>query len=174
MNNRWGKQVLNTTSSVEFKRKVETLNLPEPWQMPEGTLAPNVRLVRVCARRIVVAGHNPIDAHGNVTGPFGVVGETISLEQAQRSSAATMRGILASLRQELGDLSRIGAWIRMEGWVNAARGFKDLPAIMNPASEIVYDLFGAEIGAHARYVVGVTGLPFGAPVELAAELELAG
>lgn len=164
---------MNTSSSDEFNRRVEALNLPKPWQMPKGTLAPNVRLVRVSGKRVVVAGHNPLDAEGNVTGPFGVVGETVSLEEAKISSAATMRGVLASLRHEIGDLSRIRAWIKIDGWVNAARGFKDLPAIMNPASEIVYDLFGAEVGAHARYVVGVTGLPFGASVELTAEVELA-
>jgi hypothetical protein len=33
------------------------------------TLAPNVRLVRVSGRRVVITEHNPIDAEGHVTGP---------------------------------------------------------------------------------------------------------
>lgn len=165
---------MNTISAGEFNKKVEALNLPKPWRMPAGTLAPNVRLVRVSGKRVVVAGHNPLDAEGYVTGPFGVVGESVSLEEAKISCAATMRAVLASLRQEIGDLSRISCWVKLDGWVNAAQSFKDLPAIMNPASEMIYDLLGPDAGAHARYVVGVTGLPFGAPVELAAELELTG
>lgn len=163
-----------TTSVIDaFNNKVNALHLPKPWHLPPGTLAPNVRLVRVSGKRVVVAGHNPIDAMGNVTGPFGTVGDTVSLNEAKICSAATMLGVLASLRQEIGDLSRISGWVKLDGWVNAARGFEELPAIMNPASKIIYDLFGPEAGAHARYVVGVTGLPFGAPVELAAEVELA-
>ena len=164
---------MNTGLHDEFDRRLEALDLPRPWQLPEGTLAPNVRLVRVSGRRVVIAGHNPIDALGRVTGPFGRVGDTVSLAQARESCAATMRGVLASLQQEIGHLSRVGAWIKIDGWVNAVPGFVDLPAIMNPASEIVYRLFGPEVGAYARYVVGVTGLPFGAPVEFAAEVELA-
>ena len=156
----------------DFQKRVDELNLPRRWQMPQGTLAPNVRLIRVANTRAVIAGHNPLGADGRVTGPFGVVGETVSLEEARAASAATMCAVLASLQAELGDLSRIARWIKLDGWVNAARGFVDLPAIMNPASEIIYDLFGADRGAHARYVVGVTGLPFGAPVELAGEIEL--
>ena len=160
-------------SSDDFNQRVERLDLPRPWQMPEGTLASNVKLVRMSGRRVVVAGHNPLDKEGIVTGPFGVVGESVSLEQAQISCAATMRAVLASLKLELGDLSRIGRWVKLDGWVNATRGFAELPSIMNPASEIILELFGPDAGAHARYVVGVTGLPFNAPVELAAEVELA-
>lgn len=165
--------MMDSSSNDEFNRRLEALNLPRPWQLPAGTLAPNVRLVRVSGRRVVIAGHNAIDAEGQVTGPFGRVGDAVSLDAAKESSAATMRAVLASLRQEIGDLSRVGAWVKIDGWVNAVPGFLELPAIMNPASQMVYDLFGPEVGAHARYVVGVTGLPFGAPVELAAEVELA-
>ena len=156
----------------DFSSRVNALSLPRPWQLSAGTLAPNVRLVRVIGRRAIIAGHNAIDINGNVTGPFGVVGDDISLEEAQDSCVAVMKAVLASLQQELGDLSRVANWVKLDGWVNSARGFKELPAIMNPASEIIYDLFGADAGAHARYVVGVTGLPFGAPVELAGEVEL--
>ena len=59
------------------------------------------------------------------------------------------------MQREIGDLSRVGAWIKIDGWVNAVPGFLELPAIMNPASEIVHEVFGPEVGAHARYVVGV-------------------
>lgn len=156
----------------DFARRAKALDLPRPWQLPAGTLAPNVRLVRVIGRRAIIAGHNAIDKNGNVAGPFGIVGDGLSLEEAQTSCIAVMKAVLASLQQELGDLSRIANWVKLEGWVNSKSGFKELPAIMNPASEIIYDLFGANAGAHSRYVVGVTGLPFGAPVELAGEVEL--
>ena len=141
---------MNNSRPDDFSKRVAALNLPRPWQLPTGTLAPNVRLVRVIGNRAIIAGHNAIDMDGRVTGPFGVVGEDITLEQAQVSCAAVMKGVLASLQQELGDLSRVANWIKLDGWVNSARGFKDLPAIMNPASEIIYDLFGANGGAHAR------------------------
>ena len=145
---------------------------PELTELPTGPVAPNTRLVRVIGRRVVIAGRIPLDAEGYLTGPHGRVGHTVFLEQAKTSSEAIICAILANLRHEVGDLAQVGAWIKLDGWVDAAPGFVDLAAIMNPASELIFDICGTEVGAHARYVIGFTGPRFGAPVELAAEVKL--
>ena len=125
-----------------------------------------------------VSGHVPLDAKGNVVGPFGKVGTEISLLQAQEAARLATLAIFASLQRAIGDLDRIGAWLRVYGMVNSAPRFTQYPQVMNGASHLiydvfVYDVFGQAIGDHARVAIGVAGLPWNVPVEIEAELEMA-
>nr|WP_271210458.1 hypothetical protein [Rhodococcus wratislaviensis]GLK35650.1 hypothetical protein GCM10017611_25050 [Rhodococcus wratislaviensis] len=45
--------------------------------------------------------------------------------------------------------------------------------VLNGFSEVVLDVFGPDIGGHARTAIGVAALPLDLPVVVAAELELA-
>ena len=90
-------------------------------------------------------------------------------EEFQRFKEA-MLGILASLVRTLGSLDRINSWVRLFGMVNASDDFTNFPAVVNGASALLHDVFGAEVGAHARVAIGGAGLPFNAPVEIEAEL----
>ena len=80
--------------------------------------------------------------------------------------------VLASLQCTLGSLDRIAAWSRVFGMVNSAPGFTQQPAVINGFSDLVLQVFGDEIGAHARSAVGMAELPFGIPVEVEAEVLL--
>jgi hypothetical protein len=40
------------------------------------------------------------------------------------------------------------------------------------ASQLLLDLFGDEVGEHARVAIGVAGLPWNVPLEIQADLEL--
>jgi hypothetical protein len=55
--------------------------------------------------------------------------------------------MLASLRQELGDLDRVTRWIKALGLVNCAPGFNQTPAVMNGFTNLILDLWGPEAGA---------------------------
>ena len=79
--------------------------------------------------------------------------------------------ILGSLQRALGDLDRITAWGRIFGMVNSAPGFDRQPAVINGFSDLILELFGPEVGAHARSAVGMAELPFGIPVEIEGEVE---
>lgn len=52
-------------------------------------------------------------------------------------------------------------------------GFAQFPQILNGASSLIQEVFGPDIGDHARVAIGVGVLPFNVPVEIEAELELA-
>jgi enamine deaminase RidA (YjgF/YER057c/UK114 family) len=159
------------TNTVEARLATRGLRLPSPWMVPEGvvTVASHVR---VHGRRLFVSAHFPIDAHGRIAGPFGRVGAEVDLGQARQAACATMLSILASLKRELGDLERIGAWLRVFGLVNVAPGFVELPAVLNAASDVIEAGFGRSIGSHARFVAGAASLAWNAPVAIEAELEL--
>jgi enamine deaminase RidA (YjgF/YER057c/UK114 family) len=72
---------------------------------------------------------------------------------------------LAVLKRELGSLSRVAEVLTVNGYVNAAPGFADSPAVINGASDLLVRVFG-EAGRHVRAAVGVSALPRNALVEL--------
>jgi enamine deaminase RidA (YjgF/YER057c/UK114 family) len=57
--------------------------------------------------------------------------------------------------------------------VNVAPGFNATPDVINGFTDLILDLYGADAGAHSRSAVGMAELPFGIPVEIEAEVEIA-
>ena len=129
--------------------------------------------VLVRGDRVFASGHGPQEADGSVAGPFGQVGSDVSIEDAKELARKTALSMLGSLHRELGDLDRITAWNRVFGMVNSAPGFDRQPLVINGFSELILDVFGPDIGRHARSAVGMAGLPFRIAVEVEAELSIA-
>src|SRR5512144_1140702 len=156
---------------IEARLRDMGLELPEPVKPPEGVRLP-FSPVLVRGNRALVSGHGPQRPDGTLAGPFGKVGDQVSLEEANSAARLTALSILGSLRRELGDLDRIVAWVRVFGMVNSASGFVQQPAVINGFSDLVLELYG-DAGRHARSAVGMAELPFGLPVEIEAEVEIA-
>lgn len=158
-------------SKVEERLQALGLTLPAPLQLPPGVILP-FPWVRIIGARALISGHGPVNTDGSLAQPLGKVGQEVSLEQGYAAARLTALAILASLKRELGDLDRIAAWSRVFGMVNSAPGFNRQPAVINGFSDLILDLFGAEIGAHCRSAVGLAELPFNIPVEIEGEVEL--
>ena len=156
---------------IEARLQALGLKLPPPMQPPPGLVLP-FRFVRVRDRRAWVAGHGPQHADGSLAQPLGKLGREVTLEQGYAAARLTALSMLGSLQRELGDLDRIAAWTRVFGMVNSASGFNRQPAVINGFSDLILELFGPEVGAHARSAFGLAELPFDIPVEIEAELEL--
>lgn len=103
------------------------------------------------------------------SGPNGVItgtaGAGSSIEQGYAAARACALTQLAVLRRELGSLDRVAEVISVNGYVNAAPGFADSPAVINGASDLLVEVFG-EAGRHVRAAVGVSALPRNALVEI--------
>jgi len=159
----------NPGQTVE--ERLEKLGL----SLPEAAL---VKLpfawVRVRGSRAFVSGHGPLNPDGSMARPLGKVGAELSLQQGYEAARLTGLAILGSLKRELGALDRVAAWLRVLGMVNSAPGFTKQPLVMNGFSELILELYGPERGSHARSAVGMAELPFGMPVEIEAEVEIAG
>jgi len=147
------------------------LVLPAPLSLPPGIVLP-FPWVRVVGTRAIFSGHGPTDASGTLLAPLGKVGSDLTLEQGYAAARATGLAILGSLSRALGDLDRIAAWTRIFGMVNSAPGFDRQPAVINGFTDLIVNVFGGEIGAHARSAVGMAELPFRIPVEIEGEVEL--
>ncbi len=122
--------------------------------------------------RGIISGHGPVNPDGSLSQVLGKVGVDVSEEQGYAAARLTGLAILGSLERGLGDLDRIVAWTRVFGMVNSAPGFVRQPAVINGFTDLILDVFGAEIGAHARSAVGLYELPFNIPVEIEGEVEL--
>ena len=105
-------------------------------------------------------------------GPFGKVGAEVSLEQAREAAHAATLAMLASLRLAIGDLDRVAAWLLVSGMVNVAPGFAKTTDVINPCSDLLLELFGDEVGRHARTAIGMAQLPLNLPVVIAAEVAI--
>lgn len=157
-----------STAEICARLKARALVLPRPWRVPAKVTS--ARLIRVVGDHVFVSGHVPLSDDGEPVGPAGVVGTSLDLATVQRSALRAALGMLADIDAALGDLSRIRGWCLLRGMVRAAPGFSDFPAVFNPVSQLLVDLFGEEIGAHSRVAVGVAGLPWNMPVEIEAQL----
>jgi enamine deaminase RidA (YjgF/YER057c/UK114 family) len=160
---------------MKIERRLEELGLtlPAPIRVPPDVRIPFV-FVRVRGDRAFVSGHGPQNADGSLAGPFGKVGAEVSLEQGYEAARLVALSMLGSLQRELGDLDRIASWLRVFGMVNSAPGFTQQPQVINGFSDLIIDVFGADIGQHARSAVGMAELPFGFPVEIEAEVKIDG
>ena len=159
---------------MKIEERLEALGLvlPEAFQSPTGAPYP-FRWVRVRGSRALVSGHLPLEADGALAEPRGKLGDGVSVQEGHALARRCALAMLGSLRRELGDLDRVTAWLRVLGMVNAAPGFTRIAGVVNGFSELVVEVFGPEVGAHARSAVGMAELPFGVAVEIEAEVEIA-
>ena len=155
---------------VEERIREMGLVLPALLQVPADVRLP-FSSVRIVGDRAYISGHGPQAPDGTISGPFGKVGDEVTLAEAQASARLVGLSILASLRRTLGDLDRVTAWARVFGMVATAPGFDRMPAVINGFSDLILELYG-DAGAHARSAVGVASLPFGIPVEIEAEVAI--
>jgi enamine deaminase RidA (YjgF/YER057c/UK114 family) len=156
---------------IEQKLESMGLVLPEQLKAPTGVVLPFAP-VRVWGNRAFIAGHGPQNPDGSVAQPLGKVGAELSEGQGYNAARLVTLAILADLKRALGDLDRVAAWLRVFGMVNSAPGFQRQPSVINGFSDLILELYGPEVGQHARSAVGMAELPFGIPVEIEAEVEI--
>lgn len=60
----------------------------------------------------------------------------------------------------------------INGNVNADPRYRETTAVMNPCSELIVDLYGADAGTHARTAIGVATVPLNLPIVISAEVAI--
>ncbi|MEA5159869.1 RidA family protein [Cereibacter johrii] len=103
----------------------------------------------------------------------GIVGDDLTLEDAQEAARMCALNLLAQLRAACdGDLDRVTGVIRLAGLVRCTVDFELQAKVLNAASDLICDVFGPA-GAHARIASGTHALPSGMAVEIEAIFEIA-
>ena len=119
---------------------------------------------------LYISGQLPIDSNGTII--KGKIGKDLTLEDGQKASRLCAINILAQVKKALdGDLDRVLSCVKITGFVNSSDDFKDQPKVINPASELLTNVFG-EKGKHTRAAVSTNSLPLGAAVEIDSIFEI--
>ena len=135
---------------------------------PVGTYTPARRVGDL----LYTSGQLPLVAGELVaTGVVGQRAGDVGPERAIECAQAALLNALAALADAAGGIDRVLGIVKMTGFIASAPGFTGQPAVLNGASGILADVFGAP-GRHARSAVGVAALPLGAPVEIELIAEL--
>ena len=145
---------------IENKLKEMGYELPPYHLSSAGNFVSSVRTGNL----VYTAGHGA----GLPGGGFlhlGKLGSDLTIEQGYDCARQTMLNLLASLKEELGDLDKVKRVVKLLCMVNCAPDFGDPPKVANGASDLLVELYG-EAGRHARSAVGMASLPFGMPVEI--------
>ncbi len=95
----------------------------------------------------------------------GVVGDDLTLEQGYEAARYAALSSLTALKHALGDLDRVRQVVQLTGWVNSAFGFNDQPRVINGATDLLVEVFGAA-GLGTRAAIGCRGLAYNASVEI--------
>src|SRR3954464_7354233 len=112
---------------IEERLAEQGIDLPRPFAPPPGVEF-KFDLVRLSGGTAYVSGHGPIDGPDVLVS--GKVGAEISVERGYEAARLTGLSILASLKQELGDLDRVTGWVKALGLVNCSPGVSKTPAVV--------------------------------------------
>ena len=156
---------------IEARLEALGLVLPAATKMPPG-IQSSFAWVRVHGTRAYISGHGPLQADGSIAGPFGKVEVEVTPAEGYQAARGAALAILASLKRAIGDLDRVTAWLMVHGMVNALPGSAASTNVINGFSDLILELYGPEIGMHARTAVGMAALPINLPVVVAAEVEI--
>ena len=113
---------------------------------------------------VFVAGQVPVS--GGELKHLGRVPDEVGLEEAREAARLCALNLLAQVEAVAG-LDSVEQVASLTGYVRSAAGFGQQPQVINAASELLGEVLG-EAGRHSRAAVGVSELPGGVAVEIAA------
>jgi enamine deaminase RidA (YjgF/YER057c/UK114 family) len=132
--------------------------------MPLGSYVPAVR----SGRLVFTAGQLPMV--GGALPLSGKVGGAVRAEDAAGLARICALNGLAAVHALVG-LDTVVRVVKVVGYVACTPDFTGQPSVVNGASELLGEVFGAA-GTHARSAVGVAALPLDAPVEVELVVEV--
>ena len=103
----------------------------------------------------------------------GQLGTTMNTEEAKPAARAIAIDLMGTLQAAVGDLANVTRIVKVLSLVNSSPAFTEHHLVTNGCSELLVQVFGPEVGAHARSAFGVAQLPMGACVEIELIAEVA-
>ena len=146
---------------------LEKLNITlPPVSVPAAAYVPFVQTGNL----IFLSGHLAKQDGKVWVGQFG---KDISVEDGKLAARNVAIDLLGTLHAATGDLNRVKRIVKLMSLVNSTGSFTEHHLVTNGASELIGQVFGADVGAHARSAFGVAQIPLGACVEIELIAELA-
>lgn len=138
-----------------------------PVAIPAAAYVPFVRTGNL----VFISGHI---ARKDGKPVVGQLGAGMSTEEGKAAARGVAIDLLGTLNAAVGgDLTKVRRIVKVLSLVNSAPTFTEHHLVTNGASELIGQVFGPEVGAHARSAFGVAQLPMGACVEIELIAEVA-
>src|SRR5262249_4171220 len=102
----------------------------------------------------------------------GKVGSEVSEQEGYATARAVALVMISTVKDVVGDVDRGAKVMRIFGMVNSAPNFERQSAVIDGASDLFFEVFGPEIGQHARVAIGVAELPQRFAVEIMGEFRI--
>jgi len=96
----------------------------------------------------------------------GQLGLTMNTAEGQQAARAIAIDLMGTLQAAVGDLQKVRRIVKLLCLVNSTATFTEHHLVANGCSQLLGEVFGADIGAHARSAFGVAQIPMGACVEI--------
>ena len=153
-------------STPEERLAALGLDVPEVVP-PVASYIPAVR----SGNHIYTSGQLPMRA-GELMAT-GIVGAGVTPDEAHACAQQCALNAIAAVKSLVGDLSQVTRVVKVVGFVASTPDFTGQPGVINGASELLGEVFGPQVGAHARSAFGVAQIPMGACVEIEMIAEIA-
>ncbi|MCM3762097.1 RidA family protein [Alkalihalobacillus oceani] len=150
---------------MNYEQRLEKAGYPVPTHVSNRAFKAGVETGNL----LFISGHA-----AKVNGVLkyeGIVGDTITLEQAQDAAKIALVNCLAAVRNMKGTLHSIKRIVNIKGYVASTTDFVQQPEVMDEVSRLVNEVFG-DIGEHSRVALGTASLPGGTPVEIEMVVEV--
>ncbi len=154
--------------SITTKLTELGITLP-PVSVPAAAYVPFVQTGKL----IFLSGHIARKDGKPWVGQLGLTMTTDEAKPAARAVAIDLLGTLAAACQAAGtDLDGVKRIVKVLSLVNSTATYTEQHLVTNGCSELLGEVFGSVVGAHARSAFGVAQLPMGACVEIELIAEL--
>jgi enamine deaminase RidA (YjgF/YER057c/UK114 family) len=150
--------------SIQARLDALGIQLP-PLAVPAAAYVPFVR----SGKLVFVSGHI---ARQDGKPWVGQLGLTMNTEQGKAAARAIAIDLMGTLQAAAGGLQNVARIVKVLSLVNSTPTFTEHHLVTNGCSELLGQVFGPEIGAHARSAFGVAQIPMGACVEIELIAEL--
>jgi enamine deaminase RidA (YjgF/YER057c/UK114 family) len=151
--------------TIAQRRAALGITLPA-LSVPSAAYVPFVRTGNL----ICVSGHI---AKQDGKAWVGQLGLTMTTAEGQQAARAVAIDLMGTLQAAVGDLANIKRIVKAMSLVNSTPTFTEHHLVTNGCSELLQQVFGTAVGAHARSAYGVAQLPMGACVEIELVAEVA-
>ena len=151
--------------SIYDRLKNLGIELP-PVAIPAAAYVPFVRTGNL----VFLSGHIAKRDGKAWVGQFGRDIDTATGKLAARAVAIDLLG---TLHAAIGDLNKVERIVKVMSLVNSTGSFTEQHLVTNGCSDLLMEVFGPAVGAHARSAFGVAQVPLGACVEIDLVAELA-
>ena len=146
-------------TTIAQRLKDLNITLPEPTK-PVASYIPTRRTGNL----VYISGQIPI-ASGTLLAK-GIVPTQVDQTTAIECARQCTLNALAALQKEIGSLDQVTKIVKVGIFVASTPDFGAHPTIANGSSDLLVEIFGQDIGQHARAAIGVASLPLNVPVEI--------